>query len=290
MSKKVNLKIPEELLGIPQTNYLYHILDENQNRDIETQKTTDFLNFLINKYPEDFPENTVIYFINYGDTEQVYVINNIKKNIKQTLLIGQPLVKYGEIKLEYENLQKLFSKYGNLIIKPIKYFTNNIKEGFLTPYLYQARCIACDDNLGYGVYKPDPYYDFFPYNEKDQYIICKCIIAYLIFLYNDGKGLGGTKIGGGDFIIEKEYDNEEHNVENALKRMHLTAARFFIDVSLEKYIELIKNEFVKRTYYKNLKDRNKDILINWKSRCGMPVDAVEDGVKLGLELRKKNNV
>lgn len=69
--------------------------------------------------------------------------------------------------------------------------------------------------------------------------------------------------------------------------MKLIAARKLIKITLEEYIELIKKEFLLRTYYKNYNERDKSIIINHKSRIPMEKEDIEKGIELGLKLRGK---
>lgn len=275
----------QDNLGIPSNGYSYHYIDENQNRRDEFIKTKEFLNWVVVNHPEEFDDVFSINFINYGDTELVYVVD--ESGYKRTLLVGQPNIKFGTVKKEYENLNILAKKNPNLVVCPTNYFSNGCREAFLAPYIYQARCIASSE-LGYGAYVPDPSYGFIYYNDEDTYTICKTMIANLILLYSQDEklGLASCKIGGGDFILEKEYDNESHTVENTLKRMHLIAARELISIDFNSYINLLKGEFYKRTYYNKIEEKNPNILINHKNRIPMSRDAVEDGIQLGLKLKR----
>lgn len=281
------LKINQhEKLGIPDNGYIYHMVDEDQNQGDEFLKTEEFLKWIVKNNPEIFDEKANINFINYGDTELVYVVD--ESGYKRTLLVGQPNIKFGTIKKEYENLKKLAKTNPNLVVCPTNYFSNEYREAYLTPYIYQARCIASSE-LGYGVYVPNPSYRFVAYNDLDTYTICKAMIANLILLYNQDENLGlaACKIGGGDFILEKEYDKEPHTIDNTLKRMHLIAARELISLDLNSYIQLLTNEFRQITYYKKISDRDPNILINHKNRVPMPREAIEDGIQLGLKLKRK---
>lgn len=275
----------QEKLGIPDNGYIYHNVSQYQNRKDEFLKTEEFLNWVVANNPEIFDDIFNISFINYGDTELVYVID--ESGYKRTLLVGQPNIKFGTVKKEYENLNMLAKRNPNLVVCPTNYFSNGCREAFLTPYIYQARCIASSE-LGYGAYVPNPNYRFIVYNSEDTYTICKTMIANLILLYNPDKNLGlaSCKIGGGDFILEKEYDKEPHTIENTLKRMHLIAARELISIDFNSYIQLLKNEFNQRTYYNKIEEKNSNILINHKNRIPMPREAIEDGIKLGLKLKK----
>ena len=277
--------LQKEKLGIPDNGYFYHHVCDNQDRSSEFEKTGEFLKWLIKEHPNEFDENTAIKFINYGDTELVYVID--ESGYKRTLLIGQPNTKFGTVKIEYENLQKLYQQNPKLVVSPTIYLCHEKREAYITPYFYQARCIASQD-IGWGAYIPEPSYYFLKYNEEDEYTICTAIIASLIALYNEKEklGLASCKIGGGDFILEKDWDSEPHTIENTLNRMHLIAAREFISIELEEYINLLKTEFSRSTYYRNISERDLSILINQKNREPMKKNSIEDGITLGLKLRK----
>lgn len=287
--EKIIIKAEEdninERLGIPTNAVPFHKILKTQDRYSENLRTNIFIEQIISKYPNIFSPNTKFEFINYGDTELVYVLDD--KGIKKTLLIGQPNLPKGTVKTEYENLQKLGERFPNLVITPINYFSNEHREAYLTPYLYQARCIA-SQTQGYGVYIPEPFYRFENFTDEDSYQICKVIIANLIRLYDaDLKlALAECKIGGGDFILEKEYDNEPHTEANTLKRMHLIAARKLINIELKDYIKMIKREFTNFTYYSSLEERDANILINLKNRFPMTRETVEDGIELGLKLKE----
>lgn len=275
----------KEQLGIPDSDYGYHILKDNQSRNEEVTTTRSFLKSLEEKIPSIVTPTSTIEFINYGDTELVYVIKTGTKI--DTLLVGQPSTLLGTVKLEYDNLRHLAIKNPSIIVSPTTYISNGKREAYITPYIKQARCIATYDGR-YGAYIPEPYYRYEPYNEQDEYLVSTAIVANLIRLYDyDNKlALAECKIGGGDFILEKEYDNEPHIEENILKRMTLIAARKLINIELKDYIELLRKELSRRTYYRTLSERDNSILVNVKNRVPMSPEAIEDGIKLGLSLRK----
>jgi len=68
--------------------------------------------------------------------------------------------------------------------------------------------------------------------------------------------------------------------------MKLIAARKLINIELKDYIELLRRELSKRTYYRTLSERDNSILVNVKNRVPMSTEAIEDGIILGLSLRK----
>lgn len=270
----------KESLGIPDTDYNYHKISQNQNLSEEVSLTQEFLSSITKKYP-----NSSIEFINYGDTELVYVIKSESKT--ETLLVGQPATKLGTVKIEYDNLKHLAQKNPSIIVPPISYHSNGVREAYITPYLKQARCIATF-GTNYGAYIPEPYYRFESYSPQDEYLICKVIIANLIRLYdNENKlALAECKIGGGDFIMDRQFDTTEHTEENTLKHMKLIAARKLINIELKEYIKLLQTEFQKRTYYRSLNERDSSTIVNIKNRVPMSSEAIDDGIELGLQLRK----
>lgn len=240
-----------------------------------------------------------IKFINYGDTELVYVLTYGDKRF--TLLFGQPIVPEGEIKKEAELLKKYARIDRQTVVSPLKYysvgqtyFDEKIdychtfkKEAYITPYFMQARCVASQED-GFGIYVPEPEYHFEKFSENESEIVCACMLAKLISLYDEKNksGISACKLGGGDFMLDKEWDRENLTAPNTLKHMKLIAARDEVHCSLEDYIMLIIQEFGKKTYYKTEAQRDKKILLNHKARVGMTNSAIKKGIAMGLELRR----
>ena len=73
------------------------------------------------------------------------------------------------------------------------------------------------------------------------------MIARLVQYFDtkNSLGIGACHLGGGDFVLEKGYENEAISHENILKRMKLIAARELLPMSLEEYMERIQKEFCK---------------------------------------------
>lgn len=207
-----------------------------------------------------------------------------------TLLLGQPAKEFGVVKKEYENLRSLGKNNRENVVVPIHYFKDgeNKRELYVTPYFYQARCIGVEDKA-WGVWQPELEHHFKEFSEEERKIINSSMIALLIKLF-DGKnnlGIGDCRIGGGDFILEKGYENEKITYENMLKRMKLIAARELIPMNLEEYVDRLKEEFSKRTYYEIEDERDKSILINCEARIPMTLEEIQNGIELGYELREK---
>lgn len=281
-----------EPLGIPDTGYIYMKLLPGQDGLKEFLGIYDFLSEVVNSNTVSEFQNRQksIQFINYGDTQLVYVLTVGPR--KYTLLLGQPATEFGTVKREYDNLRKL-GRNNKSVVVPTHYFTDSTgtRELYVTPYLYQARCIACDD-CGWGVYVPEPDYHFRTFSEEEKRVINSSMIAKLISLYDDKNNLGiaACKIGGGDFILEKGFEDVDLSHENILKRMKLIAARELEPISLEQYIQRIREEFSKRTYYRTEEERDKSVMINRKCRIPMTQDEIETGITLGISLREKQEI
>lgn len=266
-----------EQLGIPGSSITYQMLDDNQDYLIEYATTTSFLREVLSDAM--FSSKATIEFINYGSTEQVFVIKD--KGQIYTLLVNQPNVDKQVVINEHHNLIKLREKH-DFVVAPFRLFDNFERAAYLTPYIYQARCLGSEAGL-YGAWIPEPFYRFENYSDDDAYLITQVMIAELINLYDIDESLavGKTKLGGGDFILEKEYDQEPHTIDNTLKRIHLIAARELIKIEFNEYLEHIRREYSMKTYGNN----DPSILFNYRNRGVMAKEAIEDGIKLGKKLK-----
>ena len=281
--------VKKEALGIGNLyNNAFICLDVNENQDKTNELifTQNFIEDFIhcNNFAEFKNKKYDYDFINYGDTELVFVIKT-EEGKYYTMLVNQPSTKKKIVKNEYDNLNRL-SKINNFVIKPLYYYEKADKALYLTPYIYQARCIASSrDN--FGVYVPEPLYHYREFDEEERKIINSVMVANIIRLYDEKESLGVSdiKFGGGDFVLEKEYDNEPKTIDNTLKRMKLIAARNRIKISFNDYLNLLRKELIQRTYYYNKKDRDNNILLNLKARVPMIKDEIEEGIALGLKLR-----
>ncbi len=288
-----------ESLGIPGNGFDYikvmpkeNIVEELQDRINEFIEITEFLKDVVFEkgVPEFEGKNKILRFINYGDTQLVYVLEVNDRSY--TLLLGQPATEFGIVKREHDNLKRLAKNSPENVVAPIHYFQSKdgIRELYVTPYLHQARCIASDDTDGWGVYVPEPEYHFSSFSEEERKVINSSMIALLVKMYDqkNKQGIAACKIGGGDFILEKGYEDDTLTHENILKRMKLIAARDMVSMSLEEYIETLRSEFSKRTYYRNEAQRDKLVLVNHKSRIPMSQEEIEKGIEIGLKLREKD--
>ena len=288
-----------ESLGIPGNGFDYikvapkeNVLEELQDRITEFIEITDFLKDVVFEkgVPEFQGQNKRLRFINYGDTQLVYVLEVNDRNY--TLLLGQPAAEFGIVRREHDNLRRLAQNTQENVVAPIHYFQSKDgkRELYVTPYIHQARCIASDDVDGWGVYVPEPEYHFSSFSAEERKVINSSMIALLVKMYDqkNKQGIAACKIGGGDFILEKGYENEPLTHENILKRMKLIAARDMVSMNFDEYLDILRNEFSKRTYYKAEDQRDKSILVNHKSRIPMTDEEIEKGIEIGINLRERD--
>lgn len=277
----------ENNLGIEFLNPAYIEINENQNKNEEWIKINKFLDSYMRYYSvkNDVEFNDLkLEFINYGKTELVYVLSD-KKGNKNTLLVKQPSTGYGEIKKEAENLIEL-SKSNDNIIVPIEYFENGEYELYTTPYIYQARCIA--SYYSWGMYVPEPFYHFESFTKEQEKIVNICMIAKLVSLYDfkTKQGICNCKLGGGDFILKKGWENTLPTVENTLNNLYLVAARKKIYCEFEDYLLVLKNEFSKVT----INEKKENIIINLSGKLPMQKEDIEFGIEIGKKIIENKNI
>jgi len=274
-------------IGIGMMNPMYIEVNEIQDTDYEYKKIIKFLNKFIEYYAKknnDDVDNYKLEFINYGKTELVYVLNN-KNGERVTILVKQPAVRFGDVYKEGQNLIEL-NKRDKSVVAPIDYFEFGDQELYVTPYINQARCVASYGR--WGMYVPEPYYRFESFTEEQEKIVNTCMIAKLVSLYDFDKqeGISQCKLGGGDFMLPKGWENEIPTIENTLNNLYLIAARNKIKCSFDEYIEIIKSEFSRTT----IKEDQSQLLINLRGRVPMKVSNIEVGINLGINLIKEEKV
>lgn len=265
----------------------YINVSEIQDENYEYKKIKKFLIKYLDNYSKtnNIPlENLRVEFINYGKTELVYVLNDKNSEKQITLLVKQPGVEFGTLQKEANNLIDLSKKHDN-IVYPIDYYKLSDQELYVTPYYYQARCVASSGS--WGIYIPEPYYRFESFTGDQEDIVTTCMIAKLVSLFdfNNNEGICSCKLGGGDFILLKQWENEELTIENTLNNLYLTAAREKFNCSFEEYLKIIRDEFARRTFT----DNEENILVNHRGRVPIKSQNIEDGIKLAMSIINNKN-
>ena len=280
--------LPEECseyknIGIGFISPSYVEVNEIQDKDDEYKKIRKFLHKYLQYYSEkeSIPTDDLhIEFINYGKTELVYVLS--EKNGKSvTLLVKQPVVQFGKVNQEAQNLLTLNKRDKN-VIAPIDYFQLGDQELYVTPYMNQARCVASYGS--WGMYIPEPYYRFESFTAEQEKIVNTCMIAKLVSLYDfvEEEGISSCKLGGGDFMLSKGWETQPPTIENTLNQLYLIAAREKIKCSFEEYLSIIRDEFSRATIMEN----PRGIAINIRGRVPMQIIDIESGIELGQSIIK----
>lgn len=270
-------------LGINEINSAYIETNELQETKYEYKKITKFLSLYKEDYAEGHnqdPNNIKIEFINYGKTELVYVLTD-ENDKKYTLLVKQPKVEKSEIIEEINNLYKL-KEIDDNVIAAVDTFALYDQILYVTPYIYQARCVASDKK--WGMYIPEPFYRFVPFTEEQESIVNQCMIAKLICYYDFEKeeGLAACKLGGGDFMLAKGWELETPTIENTFNNLYLIAARKKVKCSFPEYIETLLDEFGRKT----IDEDEENLIINKRGRVQMNITDIQNGISLGLDIIK----
>jgi hypothetical protein len=284
---KKNINNEQTNYGIPYYSNIYLEVNSNQNKNEEYEKITNFLKDFISYYSKKYnlnKYNLKIKFINYGKTELVYILLNNNIPI-ETILVKQPNLELGTIKQEVNNLKELNINHNN-IITPSNYYTKNNQELYTTPYIDKAHCIA--SYYDWGVYKPNPKYHFKSFTKEEEKLVTTAMIGILVSLFDkdNNQGISSCKLGGGDFILPKDWENTPLTEEYLLNNMILIAARSKVNCSFDYYIDLIKDEFGRRTIDENINY----LILNHRGRVPIKKEYINDGINLGIKLQEENKV
>lgn len=281
----------KDSLGIP--SYGMHYLKMPAERDSLRETLAEFLGIhgfinqvaSSNTVPEFQGKQKRLQFINYGSTQLVFVFT-IDEKRQYTFLVNQPSAPFGIGKREFDNLRRLSKDNKDNVISPLYYFTdsnNERRELYITPYHYQSRCVGVEDKE-WGVWVPEPEYLFHDFKPRDRAVINASMVALLVQFYDakNKKGLSEIRLDGGDFMLEKGFEDYDINFDNILKRMKLIAARNLVTMEFDEYIDKLRQELSEKT--ENLQGRQ---IIGKKLRKPLDSEEVEAGIKLGLSLREK---
>lgn len=270
-----------EALGIPNYGPWYFSIKDGQHIAVEIVKTHKFMQDVIegsNNVPE-FQGEKDIKFINYGDTQLVYVLT-VNGNKQYTLLVNQPHTEFGTGKREFDNLS-LLNKNNHNVIRPFFYAENGERELYATPYSYQARCVGIE-KTEWGMWVPEPEYVFKEFTDSERQIINSSMVAMLVQLYDARRklGLAECRLDGGDFMLEKGFEEQELSCDSILQKMKLIAARKLIYIGFDEYIEKLKAEL-------SGKEKGPNIILGKKLVNPMTEEEIEKGILLGKENRDK---
>lgn len=232
-----------------------------------------------------------ISFINYGNTELVYLAEFSHKK-KFTILINQPHTPITKIRQEFENLKRLHKIDPKHIVEPYCCFSNEWKkyEFYITEYINNAFCAGHLGSGLHGVWNPKWYYHFEMISPDISREFNKNMIALLVNYYDQEQGmwLTETEISGNDFLLTRDFKVDiPETVKNNIK---LISARNRTKIPFNEYLNLIRKEFLIWT------DRDMEDVVNWKIKINhksikpMSIEEIEEWIKLWLEMKKQSLV
>jgi len=244
--------------------------------------STSLLAKLSEKFEISDDINISLRFLNYGYSHLVYrLILNSK--ITLVLSINQPQVPPEAMKTEFENLERLYTKDKHFVINPIAYFQSDNHGLFITSHLDSARCIYAR-NGNWGAFTPFPDYDFEKFSLQERWKTLLNMIALLVYYYDEekGQGLAQTRLSGDDFV----FTGDKMELEN----MKLIAARKFITLPFDEYLNKLRQEFLLGTRYTQPDEAPDNMKINHKSSQPIPRVVIERGIWKGKRLRKEKGL
>ncbi|MFH1401246.1 MAG: hypothetical protein ABIH41_07055 [Nanoarchaeota archaeon] len=228
-------------------------------------------------------------FMNYGNMQLVYLAT-LADDVRVAALINQPHTPLGKVREEFDTLQRLVEIDPRFVVEPLAHFSMRGKghELYASRYVDNAMCIAV--NGGQGVYDPLPRYHFEGFAPEISHAVNSTMIALLVN-YHDGergKGISKTQTSGDDFILTRDFTKD--NPSTVQPNMRLIAARGLIDVSLDAYLAIVRQEFLIGTNRDDPAVLNGQMRVNTRSALPMTEQEIEDGIELGLRLREQRGV
>jgi len=230
--------------------------------------------------------HTQLDFINYGNTQLVYLATLFNDNFAKqfTILINQPSTKLETVKNEFDNLQNLFKIDSRFVVEPHVFFTDGKHSLYATTYIEKARCIYSGYGK-WGMFDPKPIYRFIPFSQEVSDSVTSNMVALLVRYYDEKRGVGisRTQLNGDDFILSQGWN--QNNPNTVLENMKLISARGTIKTSFDEYLDILRNEFITGTHYRDETVKRGEMIVNFKSGLPMSEKVIEDGIVLGLSLR-----
>ena len=247
---------------------------------------------VMHQLPERFNHSTDVpvqlVFINYGGTQLVFIAV-IENRRKVAVLINQPQTPIEIMEEEFKNLQRLHKMDHRFVVEPYTYFADENHALHVCQYIENAMCVTNCTNVNNvaGAYDPIPHYHFEPFSTEVINAANSSMIALLVNYYDakNGKGLAKTQVSGNDFILTRDFKKDDP--DTVLPNMKLIAARGLIEEPLEEYLERLRREFAIGTQRTDPDVVGGRIKVNHRSKVPMTKNQIEDGIELGLDLRKE---
>jgi len=205
-------------------------------------------------------------------------------------MVNQPHTILGTVKREFNTLRRVGELRDTNVVIPFAYLRTDTYEMYATPYIEKARCIFSGKGYPWGNFNPHPYYHFEEFSEPTKLTVTSGMVALLVAYYdnNSNQGLAETHLSGDDFILTQAF--RPNDPASVLSNMKLTAARGVINISFEDYLEQLRVEFIKGTHYTDSEVLQGKFRINHKSGLALSASEIEEGIRLGIELRAANAI
>ena len=225
---------------------------KGQNKRIEAEKIAYCLENYKDRYARENnkdPFKVPLKYVTHTDKEIVFLVDN------NMVIVSQPNNK--DIYTNMTNLLKL-NKIDNSVITPNDYLKFNDYE--LLELNYNRDGFILTDELTLKNIRNDSEMDL---NTSLKTYLGLTTITKLVSLYNQEKSLGLTNFKLNDLVLDENFYRDC----NYLERLHLYNARELSELTLDEYIEQIKE------YYSSIFDHS-DII---------------EGIYLGKRLLKVKN-
>lgn len=228
-------------------------------------------------------------FMNYGNMQLVYLAT-IADRKKVAALVNQPHTPLGEVRTEFDNLERLVEIDPSFVVEPLAYFAMSDRghELYASEYIDNAMCIAV--NGRHGIYDPLPDYHFERFPPEISHAVNAAMVALIVNYYDHkrGRGLAKTQVSGDDFILTREF--QKNDPSTVQPNMRIIAARDFIEVPLEEYLDILRQEFLIGTNRDDPIVLSGQVRVNTRSKLPMTAQQIEEGIGLGLKLREQRNI
>ena len=226
-------------------------------------------------------EEVNLAFLNYGNTELVYLADIGWKH-RCAVLINQPRTPRGTVRKEYENLRRLAEIDSRFVVNPLAYFSSGEHELYASEYIPNAICIAAR-----GFYNPLPFYHFERFSPEMQPSVNSAMIAMLVNYYDEvrKRGVAETEISGNDFMLTQSF--RRNKKETILPNIRMIAARGYVEASFKEYLDILRREFKMSIIRGDPRILSEKLKVNHRSETRMCEKEIEEGIRLGIELRTK---
>lgn len=244
-------------------DFIYSFLYNNIYSEFKNKK------FSFKKIKED--TNTVTYLLLVDNTK--YVIISSKNDLE-----------YGSLKEEYNNLKNLNRKNKDMVLRPQYYYTDGVRELYVTEYLYNIQRIGSNEGK-LAIFSSKDNYEPINLRSYDTNIINTALTYNLVRLYDEKRELAPSKIdiSNGDFVYCDDWNLKKINFNDSINFMKLTRSREMIRISFKDYLNALRRDLVNNRF--STTQSNPTIITKDFSNF-MKRDQIETAISLGLKYKR----